>query len=132
MVLVSSGFIYTPSFILTYLIELYQNLQNSESDCFKRATLRLTNGCDGLQFGTQENMDCKRKSATYFDKLIYILNLINLDAIMLTLCELETAQIAIPVECKPLVNDIKDRNRHVENCIKYVFFKICKFPFFFV
>ncbi|KAI9362140.1 hypothetical protein BD770DRAFT_440828 [Pilaira anomala] len=86
-------------------LELYQSLQNSESDCFKRATLRLTNGCDGLQFGTQENMDY---------------------AIMLTLCELETAQIAIPVECKPLVNDTKDRNRHVENLMCNS--KIAKIP----
>ena len=41
---------------------------------------------------------------------------INADAIMMTLCELSTAHIHIPIECEALHKDIDNINDVITNC----------------
>ncbi|KAG2228847.1 hypothetical protein INT48_003837 [Thamnidium elegans] len=41
-------------------------------------------------------------------------------AVMLTLCELDTAQITIPIECSSLLSEIKNRNQYVKRCVNKI------------
>ncbi|CEI97028.1 hypothetical protein RMCBS344292_11171 [Rhizopus microsporus] len=59
--------------------KLFKALQNNENDCYKKATLELTKGCQSLEGDNP------------VDNMKY--------AVMLTLCELLSAKINIPSEC---------------------------------
>ncbi|KAI8097068.1 uncharacterized protein BX664DRAFT_72335 [Halteromyces radiatus] len=59
-------------------LDLFNGLQLKQKDCFKKATLSLEKECQQIGFDQQNQMKY---------------------ALMLTLCELETAQISIPLEC---------------------------------
>ncbi|OAD08359.1 hypothetical protein MUCCIDRAFT_76731 [Mucor lusitanicus CBS 277.49] len=78
----------------TSVLELYKNLQHHESDCFKKVTIMLSEGC-----GSLANLD-SIMSMTY--------------AILLTLCELSTAAIPIPQECRAIQN-LYTTNANVSN-----------------
>ncbi|KAI9486610.1 MAG: hypothetical protein EXX96DRAFT_48133 [Benjaminiella poitrasii] len=44
--------------VIDHGLELYKNLQNQESDCFKKVTLKLIQGCNSLNIDSIENMEC--------------------------------------------------------------------------
>ncbi|CAO3643587.1 unnamed protein product [Mucor fragilis] len=75
--------------VLDHGLELYRNLQQHESDCFRKVTLMLSDGC-----GSLANLD-SIQSMTY--------------AILLTLCELSTAAVPIPHACRA----VQSQSAHV-------------------
>ncbi|KAI8327940.1 Tht1-like nuclear fusion protein-domain-containing protein [Choanephora cucurbitarum] len=64
--------------VVDHGLELYRQLQNQESDCYKKVTTELLEGCHSLNLNSTQHIRY---------------------AIRLTLCELSLAQLKIPIEC---------------------------------
>lgn len=100
--------------IIIYYIELYKNLQNHESDCFRKATLSLVDGCNSVDSNGIENMECKLVA-------YYISNnklMKKIDALMLTICELGDAFWTLPGPCLTISQDPATKYNDIRQCIK--------------
>ncbi|KAI8076535.1 uncharacterized protein B0P05DRAFT_512051 [Gilbertella persicaria] len=67
--------------VIDHGLELYKHLQAQESDCYKRVTIDLFEGCQSLSVNSTRHIEY---------------------AIQLTMCELSMAQVKIPGECQSL------------------------------
>ncbi|OBZ84781.1 hypothetical protein A0J61_07164 [Choanephora cucurbitarum] len=74
-----------------YHLELYRQLQNQESDCYKKVTAELLEGCYSLNLNSVQHIQY---------------------AIKLALCELSLAQLKIPIECH------STDARNLKNCVR--------------
>lgn len=103
-------------------LELYKTLQSHESDCFKRATIKLFDGCTSMDFDSKQNMECKIQASSQKEYIILLTRFL-VDAIMLTMCQLTSAGVKIPKVCAaPFSTDYNKRNAEISNCVKYVTF----------
>ncbi|KAI8334882.1 hypothetical protein BD560DRAFT_428623 [Blakeslea trispora] len=85
--------LYRERIVVDHGLELYKQLHHQESDCYKRVSTELSQGCASLELDSAQHIEY---------------------AIKLTLCELSLAQLKIPTEC----HSVSKNSPKLRHCVR--------------